>query len=125
MHSLPEARGVREFREFLERARRRAILLRALQMAAGGLVLAAVLYVLFGLQFRPAVAIGTAALLIGVAVAVGVFWSAPDRLGVAAIIERRTPASRNLILTAAELTENRTSSTRQPSPRGSSRTRAV
>ena len=111
MHSLPEARGVREF---LGRARRRAILLRTLRMAAGGLVLAALFYILFGLRFPPAVVIGTAALLIGVAVAVGVFWSVPDRLGVAAIIERRTQASRNLILTAAELTENRTSTTSTP-----------
>src|SRR5688572_19578547 len=108
MHSLPEARGVREF---LDRARRRAIVLRALQIAAAGIVVAAVLYLLFGLQSRPAVAIGTAALLIAVAVTVAVFWSAPDRLAVAAIIERRTPSSRNLILTAAELTENRTSTT--------------
>jgi hypothetical protein len=70
-----------------------------------------VLYVLFGLHVAPVVAIGTTALLIGVAVAVGAIWSAPDRLGVAALIERKTPASRNLILTAAEISENRTSST--------------
>jgi len=108
MHSLPEARGVREF---LDRARRRAILLQALRMAAGSVVVAAALYVLFGLHFAPVVAIGTTALLIIVAVAVGAVWSAPDRLGMAAIIERRTPASRNLILTAAELSENRTAST--------------
>jgi hypothetical protein len=108
MHSLPEARGVREF---LDRARRRAILLRALRMAAGGLVLSAVVYILFGLHFTPGVAVATAALLIGVAVAAGGIWSVPDRLGVALMIERRTPASRNLILTAAELSEHRTSST--------------
>ena len=108
MHSLPEARGVREF---LDRARRRAILLQALRMAAGCVVVAAVLYMLFGLHVAPVVAVGITALLIGVAVAVGAIWSAPDRLGVAALIERRTPASRNLILTAAELSENRTTST--------------
>jgi len=108
MHSLPEARGVREF---LDRARRRAILLQALRMAAGSMVVAAVLYVFFGIHLAPVVAIGITGLLIGVAVAVGAIWSAPDRLGVAALIERRTPASRNLILTAAELSEDRMSST--------------
>jgi hypothetical protein len=63
---------------------------KALRMGAGSLVVAAVLYLLFGLHVAPVVAIGTTALLIGVAVAVGAIWSRTDRLGVAALIERRT-----------------------------------
>ena len=91
-----------EFATFLasvaSRNRRRAVL----AVAAGALALGSVAILVGG----PGRSIGTALISLGVAAALaGLAWILPtaSRTRLAATIERRTPASRNLVMTAAEL----------------------
>ena len=98
MHASPDAG---RFAAFLARARRRSQAVAALRGAAAGFGLAAVL-LLAGAhrgQTVMAAAITTAIVIAGAAIAATM--SARQR--VATLIERRTPNSRNLVFTAAEL----------------------
>jgi hypothetical protein len=88
---------------FLRRARARLVLLRALEGAAAGSIIAAVASVA-GSSLGIAVTLG--AISVAVRVALGDTWRWGwwrGRADVARRVERRTPLGRNLIVTAAEL----------------------
>jgi hypothetical protein len=97
----PEASALRDF---LARARRRVALLTALEGAAVGLAIA-LLAALLGIPRRgallPSIAVGAALATLGAAIRV--LYTRARRESVAALVERKAPHCRNVVVTAAEL----------------------
>ena len=98
MHASPETGVVRAW---MERASRRAAWLAAARGAAGGLFVAAALALAGAYGESRALTSGASAVMVVAGAAIGVAWS--RRRSVPQAIERATPASRNLILTADEM----------------------
>ncbi len=100
----PDAQAIRDF---LRRVMRRGRGLRMLRGAAIGVAIAALIVFLAGGRTSLSIL-----LLIGIAVPVaaalaGAAWSPLKPLSAASLVESRTPESRNLVLTSAEMLESR------------------
>jgi hypothetical protein len=103
MRESPDARALRAF---LARALRRATVLAALRGAAVALGIAGVLTLAGILPARsPGVALASALVALAAGGSAGALIAARRSRHVTALIERRAPASRNLVITAAELVD--------------------
>jgi len=98
VHTSPDARS---FAAFLARAHRRARAIAACRGAAIGLAIAAVLVIVGAHGESPAAALAGAATLATLGLVAGAATVPARRVPLT--IEQRTPSSRNLIFTAAEL----------------------
>lgn len=102
MHGSPESK---RFAAFVDRATRRARWIGATFAVASALGAASLVVLLLGGRESPLPSIIVSLFLVGGAIAWARRRTSADR--VVAIVERRTPASRNLVLTAAELLERK------------------
>src|SRR6185503_18828128 len=90
--------------DLLARAGAKARILRVLRSAAAALMFAAIAYPFAGARLPPSAAITGFLLLLAIACFTAAVWPGVSSIDLARAIEHATPASRNLVLTAVELT---------------------